>query len=248
MRWNETSQAMQFGYYCGCSGCTQGCWNSAPGATPRDPNGRFDCSAPAPGTLPPFPKANKYWPYWFTGPNFEANGNPNSTATDACNDPRYGGGANNFPYPICKGRTAAFGEEWGTMDSDFTCKTYNSLVVDSPSFFCTTSPADKTAFPPPPAVSVLLKGSPLVCLRQPDAALSVHHLLPHVLCGCCLARLPTQVSRVSSSCQGSSTVTCDHADDTTAAASVTAACAAWQAWPPDGPRAVQPPGPCDGSN
>ncbi|KAF6258587.1 hypothetical protein COO60DRAFT_1691825 [Scenedesmus sp. NREL 46B-D3] len=149
----QPTQKMQFGFYCGCSGCTQGCWNSAPGAAPRNPvTQKFNCSAPAPGTLPPYPKANQYWPYYFTGPDFAPNTNPNSTATDACNDPRFGGGANNFPYPICKGQTAAFGEEWGTMDSDFTCKTFNSLVVADPSFFCTTNPGDRTIFPPPAAV------------------------------------------------------------------------------------------------
>jgi hypothetical protein len=155
MRWNETSAAVQFGYFCGCSGCTQNCWNSAPGWAPRNPlTGRFNCSAPAPGTLPPYPKENKYWPYWFTGPNFAPNTNPNSTAADACNDPKWEGGVNNYPFPVCQGRPAAFGEEWGTMDSDFTCKTFNSLVVDSPSFFCTTNPGDRTVFPPPPVVSV----------------------------------------------------------------------------------------------
>jgi hypothetical protein len=151
-RWDDVTQSETFGYYCGCSGCVSNCWSSVPGATPRDPSGAFNCSAPAPGTLPPYPKANKYWPYWFTGDNFEANTNPNTTSPGACNDPLFAGGANNFPYPICKGRTAAFGEEWGTMDSDFTCKTFNSLVVDSPRFMCTTNPADKV-FTPPPAVS-----------------------------------------------------------------------------------------------
>ncbi|WIA38362.1 hypothetical protein OEZ86_001692 [Tetradesmus obliquus] len=151
MRWNETTQDMQFGYYCGCSGCTSGCWNAnLPPTARNNVTKRFNCSSPAPGTLPPYPQANRFWPYWFTGPDFAPNTNPNTTATGACNDPRYTRFPNNFPYPICKGRTAAFGEEWGSMDSDFTCKTYNSLVVDSPNFFCTTDPKDSTAFPPPP--------------------------------------------------------------------------------------------------
>lgn len=151
MRWNETTQDMQFGYYCGCSGCTSGCWNAnLPPTARNNVTKRFNCSSPAPGTLPPYPQANRFWPYWFTGLDFAPNTNPNTNATGACNDPRYTRFPNNFPYPICKGRTAAFGEEWGSMDSDFTCKTYNSLVVDSPNFFCTTDPKDSKAFPPPP--------------------------------------------------------------------------------------------------
>lgn len=142
-RWNETSQQVQYGFLCGCSGCVYGCY-PAPPPQPRKnvtlgPNvtapfvGAFECKG-----------ANQAWGL---DPNVMPDGDPSKT----CPLLTPPGAVNSwsYPYPVCEGKTANNGWEWGTRPADGTCSTYNANVADQPKAFCTADPAKLLPKPNP---------------------------------------------------------------------------------------------------